>query len=156
MARLSIVGRRQKQRSHRIVPLCLCFSSRSPHLRSPAIVQSPSFDSLIIRPTLEIIIEGNKTKMAATPSKLTVNGTSSTLNSGIAIHSNAISKIANVPLVHAPLSFAFNTIEAHPIFARPYVSKPKGPPRARHFPDPPLSSLDVNGSTLAKTLSISR
>lgn len=59
--------------------------------------------------------------MAATASQPTVNGTTSSSSSGgIAIHSNAISKIANVPLVNAPLSFAFNTIESHSIFARPY------------------------------------
>lgn len=56
--------------------------------------------------------------MAATASAPapTLNGASSR----IAIHSNAINKIANVPLVHGPLSFAYSTIEAHPLIARPY------------------------------------
>lgn len=64
--------------------------------------------------------------MAATTSATpTINGSPASRagnHSGIAIHSNALSKIANVPLVHAPLNFAYSTIEAHPIFARPYVS----------------------------------
>ncbi|CAO1624608.1 unnamed protein product [Parajaminaea phylloscopi] len=59
--------------------------------------------------------------MAAIASQPTANGTSSaSSNGGIAIHSNAINKIASVPLVHVPLAFAYSTIEAHPIFARPY------------------------------------
>lgn len=62
--------------------------------------------------------------MAATATP-TVNGTPASnvgSGSGVQIHSNALNKIANVPLVHAPLNFAYSTIEAHPIFARPYVS----------------------------------
>lgn len=45
--------------------------------------------------------------------------------SRVSIHSNALSKLVNVPLVQAPLSFAYSTIEAHPIIAKPYVSAEK-------------------------------
>lgn len=57
-------------------------------------------------------------RMAAT----TANGSAPTSSSSYPIHSEALNKIASVPLVNAPLSFAYNTIEAHPVFARPYVS----------------------------------
>ncbi|PWN24536.1 hypothetical protein BDZ90DRAFT_98956 [Jaminaea rosea] len=55
--------------------------------------------------------------MAATASAPSTNGTPL---GNVAIHSNALNKIVNVPLVHGPLSFAYSTIEAHPLISRPY------------------------------------